>query len=306
MKAFLIAVLILALPPMVQAQNDPLYAQYLNNPLLINPAYAGFNKTFNLSTAFRKQWAGFDGSPATLALTAHSSLLDNKMGTGLIISQDRIGENTNTFIQAVYSYKINLSSSLQLSFGLQGGLISYRSDNSRLNPYDPTDPLFSGTQITIKPSMGSGVILRGDKFFAGLSVPRMLRVKTDFENTVGTGEVDLYTQHFYAFFSYVFLINERLRFKPATLLRAVPGAPLSADLNALFTIDNKYTGGVFTRNTNTFGFLIQATFSQFRFGYAFEIPTNKSVGTHFTTHDLTLGINIGLFRFHDTLQLSDY
>lgn len=306
MRIFLFVVSILVLPAISRAQNDPLYAQYLNNPLLINPAYAGFNKALDLATAFRKQWAGFDGSPVTLALTAHSSLLDNKMGAGLIISQDRIGENTNTLIQAVYSYKVNLSSSLQLNFGLQGGLINYRSDNSRLNPYDPTDPIFSGTQITTKPSMGSGVILRGDKFFAGLSVPRMLRVKTDFENTVGTGEVDLYTQHFYGFFSYVFFINERIRFKPSTLLRAVPGAPISADLNALFTIDNKYTGGVFTRNGNTFGLLIQANFSQYRFGYVFEVPGNNSVGTRFTTHDLVLGIRMSAFRFHDNLQISDF
>lgn len=306
MKASLLAVATLTLSIMVQAQNDPLYAQYLNNPLLINPAYAGSHKSFDLATAFRKQWAGFDGSPVTLAITAHSSLLDNKMGAGLIISQDRIGENTNTFIQAVYSYKINLSRSLQLNFGLQGGLINYRSDNSRLNPYDPTDPLFSGTQITTKPSMGSGIILIGDKFFAGLSVPRMLRVKTDFENTVGTGEVDLYTQHFYGFFSYLFIINERVRFKPATLLRAVPGAPLSADLNALFILDNKYTGGVFARNGNTFGFLIQANFSQYRFGYVFEVPGNNSVGTRFTTHDFVLGIRMSVFRFHDNLQISDF
>jgi hypothetical protein len=29
------------------AQIDPLYAQYLNNPLVINPAYTGFNKELN-------------------------------------------------------------------------------------------------------------------------------------------------------------------------------------------------------------------------------------------------------------------
>jgi len=28
----------------VHAQQDPLYAQYLNNPIVLNPAYAGSNQ----------------------------------------------------------------------------------------------------------------------------------------------------------------------------------------------------------------------------------------------------------------------
>ena len=79
----------------VQAQVDPLYSQYLNNPFLINPAYGGMNKSMNLMVGYRKQWAGFDGSPNTISATGHTSLFDNRMGAGLIISQDKVGENTN-------------------------------------------------------------------------------------------------------------------------------------------------------------------------------------------------------------------
>ncbi|MCK6617381.1 MAG: type IX secretion system membrane protein PorP/SprF [Cyclobacteriaceae bacterium] len=289
-----------------KAQVDPLYAQYLNNPFLINPAYAGMNKYLNVMAGFRKQWTGFDGSPTTLALTGHTSLADNRMGLGMIISQDKIGENTNTLVQAVYAYKINLNQSTLLSFGLQAGMMNYRTDNSELNPYDPTDPLFSGVQNTTKPTFGAGVLLRSDKYFVGLAVPRLLKATTDFESTSGTGEVDLYTQHFYGFASYLFLVSDRLRFKPAALVRAVAGSPLSTDLIAQLNIEDRYAVGLFTRNFNTYGLLTQIKFKQYRFGYTFELPTNKSVGTNFTTHDLTLGINLGLFSFHDTLELSDF
>src|SRR5688572_21911576 len=105
----------------VSAQIDPLYAQYLNNPLVINPAYTGLNKEFNASVSFRKQWAGFDGSPTTINFTAHSSLFDNKMGAGLMIVQDNIGENKNTLAMGTYSYKIEFDK-MFLSFGLQAGI----------------------------------------------------------------------------------------------------------------------------------------------------------------------------------------
>src|SRR6476620_1686367 len=88
------------------AQIDPLYAQYLNNPLVINPAYTGLNKELNVSASFRKQWAGFDGSPTTINFTAHSSLFGNKMGAGLIVVSDKVGENSNTIIMGTYGYKI--------------------------------------------------------------------------------------------------------------------------------------------------------------------------------------------------------
>jgi type IX secretion system PorP/SprF family membrane protein len=306
MKPCAVFLLFLLFPILATSQVDPLYAQYLNNPFLINPAYAGMNKYLNVMAGFRKQWAGFDGSPSTLSLTGHTSLADNKMGLGLIISQDKIGENKNTLVQAAYAYKINLDQSTVLSFGLQAGMMNYRSDNSELNPYDPTDPLFSGVQNTTKPTFGAGVLVKGDKYFIGLAVPRLLKATTDFEETSGTGEVDLYTQHFYGFASYLFMISERLRFKPGVLVRAVAGSPLSADINAQVNIEDRYAVGLFTRNFNTYGLLAQLKFSQYRFGYTFELPTNKSVGTNFTTHDLTLGINLGLFRFHDTLELSDY
>jgi hypothetical protein len=43
-----LAVTLLALQAF--AQQDPLYSQYLLNPLLINPAYAGLNDNLNAMT----------------------------------------------------------------------------------------------------------------------------------------------------------------------------------------------------------------------------------------------------------------
>ncbi|MBX2963301.1 MAG: type IX secretion system membrane protein PorP/SprF [Cyclobacteriaceae bacterium] len=284
------------------AQVDPLYAQYLNNPFLINPAYTGMNKSLNMMVGYRKQWAGFDGSPTTISATGHTSLLDNRMGVGLLISQDKIAENTNTFVQGTYSYKVSFDDYRYLSFGLQAGFMNFRSDNSMLNIADPTDPLFSEDINTFAPSFGAGVIYRTDNLFLGLSVPRMLSAKENFESATAS----IYSQHFYGFASYLFLLSNRVKFKPSVLLRGVGGSPLSVDVNAQFNIDERYAAGLFTRNLNTYGLLAQVKFNQFRFGYVFEMPTNKSVGTNFTTHEITLGINLGIFNFHDVNQISDF
>jgi len=55
----------------VFSQQDPLYSQYMLNPLVINPAYAGLNNNLNIMAGYRTQWTGFDGHPQTVNATAH-------------------------------------------------------------------------------------------------------------------------------------------------------------------------------------------------------------------------------------------
>ncbi len=273
------------------AQMDPLYAQYLNNPLTINPAYTGINNDLNISATYRKQWAGFEGSPSTINASVHTSLPNKNMGVGLLIVQDKIGANKNTEVHATYAYKLSLGQAY-LSFGLQGGFISFKS-NDGLNPYDSNDPAFTTSQNTTRPSIGAGIILKSERYFFGISAPRLLNENA----TTGTTQTNLYSQHFYGMMSYLLYVSEAVRFKPSILIRGVKGAPLSIDYNASFVFNQRYTVGLYTRNLNAYGFLAQLKFGKgYRFGYTFEVPGNTSVGTRFTTHEVTLGLNVAAFR----------
>jgi type IX secretion system PorP/SprF family membrane protein len=284
------------------AQTDPLYAQYLNNTLLINPAYSGLNNTFSASATFRKQWAGFEGSPSTLNASAHTSLFENKMGAGLIVLKDQIGANSNTEVHATYAYRINLGQQV-FSFGLQAGMVNFRSANGDLHPYDPGDPVFSGTMNTTKPSFGAGAILHSDRYLVGISVPRMLKARATFDDV----EAELYSRHFYIMGSYIILVQDRVQFKPSVLLKGVKGAKLSADVNLAFNFNEKYTAGIFTRNLNTYGVLAQVNFNnKYRLGYIFEVPSGNSVGTRFTTHEFMVGINTALFRFNAEQPITNW
>ncbi|MBL7858395.1 MAG: type IX secretion system membrane protein PorP/SprF [Cyclobacteriaceae bacterium] len=285
------------------SQTDPLYAQYLSNPLTINPAYSGLNDNFNASISYRRQWAGFEGSPTTINFSAHSAINNNKMGLGLLVVQDNIGNNKNTEANITYAYRLNLKK-YTLSFGLQAGILNYRSDNAELNPYDPSEFLFASNQNVIAPNLGAGIILKSESFFLGISIPRMLTSTATYvtmDNPNDEIEGALYNKHIYGTVSYVFFLSERVRFKPSMLVKAVKGAPVSLDINATMNLDEKYSAGIFTRNLNTIGLLTQIKFNEaYRLGYIFEVPTNKSVGTRFTTHEISFGLNIAVFSSHKT------
>lgn len=277
------------------AQQDPLYAQYLTNPLLFNPAYAGLNNALNASLSFRNQWSGYPGSPTTVNLNSHLSLVENKVGLGGMIVRDVMGPTKNTEAHALASYKLKLDKDNRylLSFGMQAGIVTSANNYSNLHLDSPSDPQFAPGMNFTWPNIGFGAILTGEKFLVGISVPRMLKGKND------DGGL-LYNQHLYFFTSYVHYLGTRLRLKPSLLLRGVKNAPLSADVNFNINIDTKYSAGVFVRNFNTYGVLVHAWFrNKFRLGYAFELPAGKAIGPQFTSHEVTLGIKTAVLNIHE-------
>jgi type IX secretion system PorP/SprF family membrane protein len=276
-------------------QQDPLYAQYLTNPMIFNPAYAGLNNSFNGAVSFRNQWAGFEGAPSTVNFSAHSSLVDNKVGAGVMFIRDRFGALKNNELAFLGSYKLKFDK-YTLSFGMQFGFLNSTYLYSDVVVPNPNDPAFPTNNLRYSwPNVGAGAILHGENFIVGLSVPRMIKVKGGDTNFL------LQSQHVYLYGAYVYYVGTRLRLKPSVLLRGVKGSPLAADLNFNINIDTKYSAGVFLRNFKSYGLLLQAWVlnNKIRFGYAFELPGGASVGPQFTSHEVTLAVRMALLKFHD-------
>lgn len=293
MKPLLI--LLVLFTSVAHAQQDPLYAQYLLNPLVINPAYAGLNNNMNIMAGYRTQWTGLEGHPQTLNVSGHTSIAGNKAGAGFLLVQDRIGNVTTTEANASFAYKLLLHETT-FSFGMQAGIQNFKTDYSSFTILDGDDPAFTGTAGATRFNIGAGALLKNERYMIGLSVPRLL--PSTFRN--GEEEFQLYNQHLYLFGAYVFYLNERIRFKPAALLKAVKGAPASVDLAMNFNINAIHTAGVFTRNFNACGILLQTLLAdKYRFGYVFEVPINRSVDTKFTTHEISLGLLLSVFSFHE-------
>ncbi|MDX2196437.1 MAG: PorP/SprF family type IX secretion system membrane protein [Cytophagales bacterium] len=67
---YLLALLILASVVYAQPMNQ--YTQYLANPYMVNPAYAGAEEFTHIQASYRKQWMGVAGSPGNNYLSAHT------------------------------------------------------------------------------------------------------------------------------------------------------------------------------------------------------------------------------------------
>lgn len=283
-------------------QQDPLYAQYVFNPIIINPAYGGFSKDFSAWASYRMQWTGVDGAPETKSLSGHAGLIDNRMGLGFVLLQDKIGTDNNTQVIASYAYHLFIEGSQKISFGLRGGISNYRLDYNKLQ-IDSTDPKFQSNVSELAPLIGAGFIYSSDKVFVGLSVPNILKSSA----TSNGVETTFYNQHAYAQAAYIVQLSPRIKVKPFLLARAVRQAPLNLDIGATLSADDSYAIGLFTRRLHTYGVLAKINMGDaFRLGYIFELPTNKSIGVNYATHEFSIGIRMAFLKSHDLQAVMDF
>jgi type IX secretion system PorP/SprF family membrane protein len=266
------------------AQQDPQYTQYMYNTQVVNPAYAGSRDALSFGLLYRTQWVGFEGAPKTGTFTVNSPIgaLDN-MGLGLSIVRDEIGPAIESNVNIDYSYTINTSDTGELSFGLKAGLDLLDVDFTKLNIADGGDAFENPIDNKLQPQIGAGVYYNTDKFYVGLSVPNFLTTKHFDESQIDEilndnnnfdGDVTAAERlHYFLIAGYVFDISDNLKFKPATLIKAVSGSPLQWDVSANFLINEKFTLGAAYRWSAAFSAMVglQATDGIFiGFGYDYQ------------------------------------
>src|SRR5690349_4422636 len=96
MKKVLVLILFVAGLQQVNAQQEVLVSQYMFNPLLLNPAYAGSKEYMMATLLYRKQWVNFEGAPETEIATLHGPLGLKQLGWGVTLSNDHLGVENRT------------------------------------------------------------------------------------------------------------------------------------------------------------------------------------------------------------------
>ena len=224
------------------AQQDPQFTQYMYNTQVVNPGYAGSRDILSVGVLGRYQWVNIEGAPRTYTFTVNSPIgLMNKSGIGLSIVHDQLGIVKDTNINIDYSYRLYLSSETKLAFGLKAGLDVFNVDYSALNTNTNTPDILLQNNIenSLLPQVGAGLYLYSNKWYVGLSVPNFLETNHYKSSDVEAKE----KTHFFGIAGYVFNLSETVKFKPATLFKAVEGSPLQVDFSANFLLNEKLTLG---------------------------------------------------------------
>jgi len=273
------------------AQQDAQYTQYMFNTMSVNPAYAGSRGQLSIAALHRSQWVGSEGGPVTQTLNLHSPIRNSKLGYGLSVVNDKIGNGVvqETYFDAVISYTVDVSLEGKLSFGLKAGgnLLNLDFDGLRQRE----DPAFQEAvntddiQNKFSPNIGLGVYYHTNKFYAGLSAPNLLETEHFDRSGNDANAVDFLAKeriNFYLITGYVFDLNDRFKFKPALLTKVVGGAPLQVDFSANFLFNDRFHLGAAYRWDAALSALAGFQISdQFMIGLAYDRETSDLGGTQF-------------------------
>ncbi len=167
------------------AAQDAEFSQFFASPLQLNPAFAGSAFAPRAGIQYRHQWANIPTAYTTYSATYEQQLERLRSGIGFVVQGDNQGEGIykNTRAGAIFSYRLPLTSSLDIKFGVEAGMHQSNLNWDKLVFPDQLDILTGPTVPSgeIQPEqlsrtsldLSTGLLVSGEKMYGGLSLKHL-------------------------------------------------------------------------------------------------------------------------------------
>jgi type IX secretion system PorP/SprF family membrane protein len=277
------------------AQQDPQYSQYMFNQLSINPAYTGSKEAISSAIFLRgQQFSGFEGAPRTGTFTVHSPLRNKKVALGFTVISDEIGPTKSTGALASYAYRIKIRDG-KLSFGLRMGIYQYMFNWFKVTYKDPFDNPSQDNYTKWVPTADAGLYYYTNSMYAGFSATHLFRgVLLNSPNL--KSELSL-SRHFFFTAGKAWALSDKLIFSPSTMIKYVPNAPITADINLSFLLQQRLWLGLSVRTG--YGIVAYTQFNitdKFKIGYAYDFGIANKVNGLGGSHEIMISYDFKLAK----------
>jgi type IX secretion system PorP/SprF family membrane protein len=293
-------------------QNTPEYLKYYSYEQVINPAATGRDRYPFVNFSNKKYWLSTRNSPyeiclggafrlghinfytPTMMLNKYNFFSRDRMGFGGFLMYEQNGPMGYLFTEFSYGYHIplNENSTTELSFGLSLQLSDYNINTNMLDPMDSGDPeLLALEKVPPVFDGGFGVYFNTEQFFAGASANDLLRTEYDLETDITEpNRRDIFLQSGYKFYLH------RFELEPSILGAWIDDDPLyfSGQLKAYYKDYNWISIGYMS--TQSMRLAAGLRVGRIHFVYAFEQSISKMAKYFSNSHEIMIGLNIGLFE----------
>lgn len=297
----IIALAGLLIASLAQAQQEPMYGQYIFNSSVLNPAQAGADNISQWGVLSRFQFVGIKGAPNTN--TAYMNLqLPRQLGLAVGLYQDKLGIEEHFQLQADLAYHARLSNRWRLSAGIRTMASNHNFKFRDLENLEPGDPYFAeNISSGILLNAGAGLLLSSKKSFFGVAMPRVFVKDLQVYDPNNYLFFNKKNRHLFAYAGTNIPLSHSFVFVPSTLLKYANDAPLQLDMNTMFVFDDVFSFGPLLKSNlsdgwvDALGFLIGLQLGEnWYFGYVFEYPTNNLNIVTKQTHEISLRFMWGL------------
>ncbi len=277
------------------AQQNPQFSQYLQNPLVLNPAISGVEDFLDLTLSYRNQWTGFEGAPRTATLSfytpvnflTNSRRFDSFSGIGTFIYRDDTGPINQSGYYLSYAYHLKASEEWFVSLGtfIGGSQFSFNSEDVTLieNPNDILVQDIASTNF----DMSFGLYIYSKYMFAGVATHQVFDqdILYNVQNNILTSGKQ--NRNYNLLIGSRIVLDRDWNIIPSLVMRTLENAPLQWDISAKAEFQNRVWGGVSYRNEESIyvlaGFKI---WDSFLVGYSYDYPISQLRNNQSGSHEI--------------------
>ena len=316
----IVVVLLISLGGMAQQFGQ--YSQYMQNMYVLNPAVAGINHEVDFTLSYRNQWTGINDSPKIFYLTGSAPLAKKEKkpdyqssstrisrpslykteqsnrkvyhGIGGMVATQSIGAFDKTLANLSYAVHVPISQSFTLGFGTAAGVSNNSFDQAKFETGTENDQAYinfisGATSLTVL-DINMGMMGYTDKWYIGYSVAQLLENELAFGAMASEDPNKLEMHHFIITGTHIPL-DAKYTLTPNLLVKYMLPAPVSFDLNAKMTYQDKLWGGLSYRYNSAFVVMFGAKLNNmFRVGYSFDYSLTRLRQFTSGSHEIFLGL----------------
>jgi type IX secretion system PorP/SprF family membrane protein len=307
------------------AQQRPLFSQYMHNPFLVNPAFAGAEDFAVARSSFRRQWTGLESGPQSYYLTVNGPLIfgagGNKTtlpvlgknllssfkpdtaqakpaklrhGIGVTLISDKMGPTRLNTALLSYAAHFKITESVKGALGASIGGKQWVLDPNALDFESGSDPTTGTANINkLFPALNLGAIIYTERFFFGFSTEQILQTKLDFGGAVGILEPGRLRTHIYATAGYALPAGD-LVITPSVMARYVSPVAPALDFNMKVAYKDAAWLGASYRMGSAMAFM--AGFKAGKrliVGYSYDLSMGNAKDLANNSHEIVIGARLG-------------
>jgi type IX secretion system PorP/SprF family membrane protein len=170
--------------------QDVAFSQFYNNPIYLNPAFAGAHNNHRFALQYRNQWTDVSHAFKTYTVSYDAHVPKLGGGFGFLASHDISGSYAlaKTTVGFAYSNGIKINRELNLNFGLHPKFVQWAIDWNSLTWSDQIDGRAGFVLQTQQPKVAnfnfidfsSGLILHSPTKQLGISVDHLVQPYANF------------------------------------------------------------------------------------------------------------------------------
>ncbi len=276
------------------AQQYPIYNMQFMNQSLYNPATIGIGDQVNAMLVQKSYLTGIDGSPSTLYLNIDGPAIEDKLGVGLGVYNDRLGISNRLRVRGIGADPGGCQQDHYLDFGLSLGMLQYSIDPDKAEITDENDPLLVNKKFSSSTLDGMvGVNYTNKNFTAGIGVTQLFGTSTSLADNVS------YTleRTFIGSAKYTLFLDSKRDFSISPMIVArYANSQVPQEAFVILNYKNMYYLAPSYKSTGALGITAAVNILDgFKVGYSYETIIQDPVGSYQNGgHEIMVGYSFDI------------